>query len=110
METKRGYKAQTFLEYVLMITVVTAIMIAMSTMLKRGVQGMVKVVSDQVGFQVNAEQQGGTSGYLVEMTTRFERDQGTRVRDRAGNITYDYVKDETKIDTVVLANAGYTEE
>ena len=108
MRIKKKYQAQTFLEYVLMITVITAIMIAMSTTLRRSVQGMVKVVADQVGFQQNAEQKG-ESGYLKHMNTLVRRDQITTVKDRLGNVTYFYDKDQTESQTFVLTNLGYSE-
>ena len=107
MQIKR---AQTFVEYILVISVVTAIMIAMSTLLRRTVQGMVKGVADQVGFQENAEQSDGTGGYLVNMTAHAQREQDIDVLDRAGNITYIYDRDRSATQTYVLTNAGYTEK
>ncbi len=80
--------AQTVLEYVLMISVVTAIIMAMSTMVRRSAQSMVKVVADQVGFQQNAEQDDPDSGYLVRMTTEARQDQQKRVIERPDNIDY----------------------
>ncbi len=109
MQTKKKY-AQTFLEYILVISVVTAVMIAMSTMLRRSVQGLVKVVADQIGFQQNSDQQGGSKGYLVNMTARANRDQSTSVRDRLGNVTYSYDRDRTEQQTFVFTNLGFSEE
>jgi Flp pilus assembly pilin Flp len=105
MHIKNLQSGQTFLEYVLVISVVAAIMLAMSTMVRRSVQGMVKAVADQVGFQQNAEQEGGESGYLVNMTARLQRDQRKGVRDRLGNVTYTYDDRDTS-QTFVLTNMG----
>lgn len=101
MQIKR---AQTFIEYLLVISVVTIIMIAMSSLLRRSVQGMVKAVADQVGFQQNAEQQiNGTDGQLTDMVTKMQRDERINVRDRLGNIMYtyeiDYTATQSQLDT-----------
>lgn len=101
-------RAQTFLEYIAVITVITAIMIAMSTMVKRGVQGMVKAVADQIGNQQNADQRGGKDGYLVSMTARAQRDQITTTRERLGNIEYDYDRDFQAAQTRLISNLGFT--
>lgn len=103
-------KAQTFLEYIAVITVITAIMIVMSTMVKRGVQGMVKAVADQIGVQENSDQQGGRGGYLVSMTARAQKDQFTTTRERLGNIEYHYDRDFQASQTEQLSNLGYTED
>lgn len=90
-----------------MITTVTAIMIAMSTILRRSVQGMVKAVADQMGFQNGAEQQNGSSGgYLVNMTIQARREQKVCITDRLGNITYSYPEYSTETQTFVLSNSG----
>ena len=48
-------KAQTFAEYVLLLGIVSAIYVAMTPLLRRGIQAMVKGVADQIGNQVNAD-------------------------------------------------------
>lgn len=110
MQTKKIKRAQTFLEYVLLISVVTAIMIAMSTMLRRSVQGMVKVVADQVGIQNQADQEDGKRGYLKKMEVKAKRDKVVRTRDRLGNISYIYETDYSEAQVFVLTNAGFTED
>lgn len=53
MSNKRG---QTVLEYGMLIGIVTIALIYMSTDLKRGVQNVVKITADQMGAQVNSDQ------------------------------------------------------
>lgn len=108
MRIKKTKKAQTFLEYALVISVVTAIMMAMSVLVRRSVQGMVKVVSDQIGFQQNADQNSRSGGYMVEMNVLSKRERAVSVRDRLGNITYTYDRDRVESQIFVLTNAGYT--
>lgn len=91
-----------------MISLVTAVMVAMSTMVRRSTQSMVKSVADQIGFQQNAEQEGGDSGHLVNMTARMRRDQRRGIRDRLGNVTYSY-DDRDSGETFVLTNLGAQE-
>lgn len=99
-------KAQTFIEYILVISIVTAILIAMSTMLRRTVQGMVKAVADQVGFQQNAEQQkGSATGYVGDIKIYSQKDQQKQVRDRLGNITYSYDTYYTKTQKEVFTSS-----
>ena len=53
---KSNNQAQIFLEYTIISGIVIMILLSMNTMIKRGIQGMVKSVADQIGLQINAEQ------------------------------------------------------
>lgn len=103
-------QAQTFIEYILMISAVTAIMLLMSTMVKRGVQGMVKTVADQVGFQNESDQieQGG--GFVMGMRQTSSVQKAIGVRDRLGNIVYTYDTDLVETQRTVLTNSGLIED
>jgi hypothetical protein len=105
MHIRKLKAAQTVLEYVLMISAVTASMIAMSTMVKRNAQGMVKMVADQVGVQQDAEQIDVESGYLDSMTIRKNIRDARRVQDRLGTVTYTH-DGRTETQTTVLTNMG----
>ncbi len=68
---------QTVVEYIVLIGIITAALIVMGPLFKRGVQSLVKVTSDQIGDQQNADQDfldandpGATGGYLVGSDTR----------------------------------------
>lgn len=58
-------RGQTFVEYTLMIGIAIAVMLAVAPMIKRGTQGMVKVVADELGVQQNAENIGAQSAQTV---------------------------------------------
>src|SRR3990167_6310436 len=62
MHAKHG---QSLLEYVILISIVGAVLVAMGPYMKRGVQAVVKVTADQLANQEQAEQ-SVDSGYLVE--------------------------------------------
>lgn len=48
--------AQMFVEYAIVCGIVVMILISMNVLIKRGIQGMVKSVADQIGNQANADQ------------------------------------------------------
>ena len=70
-------QAQTIVEYTLLIGITIAILLAVTPMIKRGTQGMVKVVADELGTQQNAEQVGGDGGGLIksDVNSNFDRQQ-----------------------------------
>ena len=59
-------KGQTVIEYILLVGIVTLALVLMGTDIKRGVQSTVKVMADQIGAQVNADQDmGPEDSYLA---------------------------------------------
>ena len=52
----RSRSGQTVVEYILLIGIVTVALTVMGPFFKRGLQSMVKVTSDQIGDQRNADQ------------------------------------------------------
>lgn len=51
-----GARGQTVVEYIVLIGIVTAALFFMGPLFKRGVQSLVKVTGDQIGNQLNADQ------------------------------------------------------
>ena len=100
-------KAQVFLEYVIIVSVVILVLVAMSSLIKRGTQGMIKVVADEIGLQANAEQ-NAEEGYLKysNVLTRTRADQ--RTLENVGNTTYSY-EDEVSTRQSSIINLGFTE-
>lgn len=101
--------AQTFVEYTLLIGILISLLIAMTPMVKRGVQAMVKVVADQVGNQQDADQIGGKFGQLDDSFTVTRVDSNKNVRERLGVTTYGFDEDIERESTVFL-NQGFTEK
>ena len=103
-----GDYAQTFVEYTLLIGIIVALMIAMMPLVRRGLQGMVKIVADQVGNQQGAEQQGGLSGYLINSYALSQLDTNKTYQQRVNVVGYVF---DDSIDTYSNAetNLGFTE-
>ena len=53
---RRSVNAQTVIEYVLLIGIVTMALVYMGTDFKRGLQSVVKVTADQLGNQADSDQ------------------------------------------------------
>lgn len=107
---KNNQIGQIFMEYTMIIGVIITVLIAMNMTIKRGIQGMIKTVADQVGTQANAEQRFDEAGHLdlSYTTTRVDSDKTRRETPQTG-VTYIY--DETVItDTTVISNLGFQEE
>jgi len=49
-------RAQSILEYTMLIGILTVVLMYMGTAIRRGVQSLVKVTADQIGNQQNADQ------------------------------------------------------
>ena len=96
------------MEYVIIVSVVILVLMAMSTLIKRGTQGMIKVVADEIGVQVNAEQ-NAAEGYLKfsNVLTRTMADQ--RTLENVGDTVYAY-DDEVLTTQTSIINLGFTEE
>ena len=105
----RIQRAQTFVEYIVLIGVVTSLVVAMSPMVRRGAQSMVKLVADQVGVQREGDQQGGERGYLVNVYTVSEDVHQMIRQDYLGNTTY-YPSTFSHRVTDQVSNLGLTEQ
>ena len=80
----------------------------MSMMIRRSVQGMVKVVSDQVGIQEDAEQSNILGrGHVEDMVSSIETHQVVFVGDHDGRLDYVYGRYGTAAKTVTITNSGF---
>jgi hypothetical protein len=100
---------QTFVEYTILISLIGGILIAMTPLIRRSAQGMVKVIADQVGNQVNAEQSGGDQGLLELSETQTQIDT-SKVKTEAlsGAITYQFLQERVKTDNETKSDLGVT--
>ena len=88
--TLKTQKAQTILEYTVVIGLVVAILITMGPYFQRLIQGSIKLTADQIGFQENADQDFSV-GYLQASHTIADTIlNGTIEEDGAGTTTYFY--------------------
>ncbi|MDP2652465.1 MAG: hypothetical protein Q8Q08_00360 [Candidatus Omnitrophota bacterium] len=108
---RKAYRrGQTFIEYTLLLGVLVSILVAMTPLVRRGVQGMVKIVVDQVGTQKDAEQVGGTSGYLINTTMETDSYRETLKTEYLGDTGYWTTSDWTATNSEVHLNLGFTEK
>ncbi len=104
---KNNLKAQTVIEYILLIGIVVGVLLVMSPYMRRLIQGLVKTVADQVGNQVNSEQDFEQSGYLVNSFTTTGATADQETRELLGTFNYIY-DDETETKTKTSLNLGFT--
>ena len=80
---------QTFIEYTLIIGTIFILLFAMTPLMRRGTESMIKVVADQVGLQANSDQLfNSNTGILEEsyISARSDVDQ-SRI-EQPGTITF----------------------
>lgn len=104
---KTGSRAQIFVEYAIVVGAVTMVLIAMNVMIKRGIQGMVKSVADQIGEQANADQSFDEAGHLESQysSTRMTTDKRTRELIGVMNYIYD---DIVETESNMIVNLGFS--
>lgn len=105
---KNNYRAQSMMEYVTLVAVAVSVLIAMSAYLRRGVQGMVRTVADQVGDQQGAEQKLDDSGHLINAVTVTRSTMDKNTRERVGTVNYIF-SDVTQTFSTSTVNAGFQE-
>lgn len=100
-------RAQGLLEYIMVIGIVTLALVAMTPMLRRGVQSIIKTAADQLAAQQNSEQTNSARrGYLVDAYSAARSNINKETKDVTGVITY--VSDDT-VETTSnsYANLGF---
>jgi hypothetical protein len=106
----RKKRAQTISEYVILITVVVAFLMSMFTYVKRGTQGLIKATADQIGSQLNAEQDFSSKGGYMNSSDTFINAH-FNYEDRTWPGTYQKVfSDGTDTQTDTKSNLGFTEK
>lgn len=98
---------QSVVEYSLIVGIVIAVFMVLSPMVKRSTQAMVKIVSDEVGIQRNAEQ-NSEAGLVSSLTNTSVDQQRRREEWRAGTVhsvqsTYG---DQTGTNAITRSNLG----
>ena len=105
---KNNNRGQSMLEYVTLVAVAVSVLIAMSLYIRRGVQGMVRTVSDQLGDQQGAEQKFDESGHLINAITVTRSTIDKQTRERVGDINYIF-SDTVRTEATSTVNAGFQE-
>ena len=95
------------IEYTLVMGIIVTIIFAMGPMIRRGLQGMIKVVSDQVGNQEASEQLFDDQGHLESSFTKVDARFVKNIQDQYGRTTYAY-GDRIETTSNVYLNLGFT--
>lgn len=115
-------RAQSLVEYTIVLGIVVGIITAMQAMVQRGAQGMIKIVADQVGAQRNAEQlsfrDSNSSAVLDEERRGGALDHSyTTVRSSTNKERQDFLgttsylfSDVVETTTTAQVNLGFTEQ
>lgn len=109
LQTKRSTSGQSMLEYSVVLGIIVMVMFVMTPLVKRGTQGMIKIVADQVGVQNASEQRFDDSGHIVYSRTDANVLTSKLYSDVTGVVTYT-LNDRTDQTTEVETNLGFTEE
>ena len=112
---KNHKKAQSFVEYSIVIAIILAALTAMNPFIKRGIQGMIKTAADEIGVQTESEQeQSDETGYFNSAYVSTRTSQERYINQFVGpsdytTTLYNYTEAST---TVSRTNAvlGFTEE
>lgn len=97
-------------EYALLLSLVVIIMVTMFTLIKRSTQKLTQLAADQIGRQVNAEQDfASNKGFMINQlsTSAFQtqHDKLYRYNDKG----YGY-NDSTYSSTKTYSNQGFTKK
>lgn len=108
--SKNFEKAQSFTEYTILISIIVMVLFAMSTMMKRGVQGMIKIAADQVGNQKEGDQMFDDDGHLQSSYTTMRANSEKQIDEVPyGAKTYSF-KDIVSLSSNVSINLGFSAE
>lgn len=114
----KNNEAQTMIEYTIVIGIIIVVMFAMTPLIKRGTQGIIKVVADQIGNQQNADQLAfrgpnntldNSEGYLKSSYTWGRNIQDEETQETVGSTTFVHA-DQADIFSNVQLNLGFTPE
>jgi hypothetical protein len=101
-------QAQSVLEYTIIMGIITIVIFSMSILIKRSVQGMVKIVADQVGNQENSEQKFDKDGHLENSITFIQASYDSNLIE-LNRSHFKVYQDRVKITTKTYSNAGLTD-
>lgn len=102
--------AQGMLEYVLLVGIIVATLLAMSNAIKRGTQSLIQVAADEIGLQQNADQKvNNETGYINFQNAVTQQNAEKRIVERVGILNY-ISNDSSTTTTQTLSNGGFTRD
>ena len=103
----RTHRAQTILEYTIVIGLIVVVLITMGPYLQRLIQGSIKLTADQIGFQENADQDFSV-GFLEASHTSVNTVSNKTTTEERGTTTYLY-DDATHMTSNAQVDLGFIE-
>ena len=106
--------AQTIVEYAAVLAIITAVLIAMTPVIRRGTQGMIRTVADQVGIQNESDQIKGAQsekdqGYLVYSYSATRMDTNKEKKEFVRVTNYVFAGDTISTTSNTFLNLGFVE-
>lgn len=108
-------EGQTILEYSMLLFIIIGVLTVMGPLIKRITQGMVKIVSDEVGVQANAEQfynadygLSAKPAYMIETRSQSQTDHSERTIELYGVTARSYTYNDLT-QTNALSDLGFSE-
>ncbi len=96
-------------EYLLLMGIIAIVLVTMTPFLKRSAQAIIKVMSDQIAAQNEAEHiPDRKKPHLQESFSVTRVRAGKEVTESVGVITYYRHDDEARTDSEVFTNLGFT--
>ena len=101
--------AQTILEYILLVGIVTMALVFMGTDFKRALQSVIATTSDQLGGQVNSEQDVDIRqrGYMVNSISNSTQGHQLTKNYTLGKENL-IVNDRSQTSSSTVSNVGFT--
>lgn len=106
---RHNKKAQTLLEYTILIGIVMTAVFAMSTQVRRGALAVIRSAADQLSPQNESEQifNDAKKGYLISAVTTTRSTADKQVTEGQGKTNYQY-SDRTETFSESISNGGFT--
>ena len=83
-----NHRGQSIIEVSLIVLIATSALAVMSPMLKRGLQGMIKVAADQIGSQKDSDQNFEDGGSFSDLRSTANTSNADTVSEELGVISY----------------------
>ena len=100
--------AQSILEYILLLGIVAFVLFAMNSLIRRGVQSLIKVTADEIGNQQNGEQNfNSEAGYLVEALSSSKNSRFNIMRQRLDQHSK-FINERMDLVTNSISNLAFT--
>jgi len=99
------------LDYAILFGIVATILFAFSSYIRRGIQGMVRTVSDQIGPQEGADQRVNRErgdGYLISSFADVDLASGKDSKEYVGSFNYHF-DDKSTVRLETVSNLGFSE-